>query len=306
MSTQTLQLFYKGGTLSTVHSGSAHFTVVSAKQQNLCETTSQTTQAQLLASDAQASTVTTHAESQRTIAYSPYGNDNLPAAHPILSRFTGQTRLPSAVGYLLGNGHRLYNEGLMRFHSADRLSPFGKGGLNAYAYCGNDPINRTDPSGRSFKKWITRQYSYDALAPRLKLADPSFSANEYKALGKSLIKRNNRIGKLAETKVSNLSAWGRGVLENRSKFNDEYTEYLQLTKNPLTDRYTYTEENLREIQSSRGIIIPSSNQAPDTQTQSRRASLESRLIEEELDSLLARFMLLRDDSATTALNLGLD
>lgn len=165
---------------------------------------------------------------------------------------------------------------------------------------------RTDPSGRSFKKWITRQYSYDALAPRLKLADPSFSANEYKALGKSLIKRNKRVGKLAETKVSNLSAWGRGVLENRRKFNDEYTEYLQLTKNPLTDRYTYTEENLREIQSSRGIIIPSSNQAPDTQTQSRRASLESRLIEEELDSLLARFMLLRDDSATTALNLGLD
>lgn len=53
---------------------------------------------------------------------------------------------------LLGNGRRAYNPILMRFHSPDPLSPFGRGGINAYAYCGNDPINRTDPTGRS---WIT-------------------------------------------------------------------------------------------------------------------------------------------------------
>jgi hypothetical protein len=38
----------------------------------------------------------------------------------------------------------------MRFHSPDRLSPFGKGGVNAYAYCGGSPVNRTDPSGASW------------------------------------------------------------------------------------------------------------------------------------------------------------
>ena len=53
MSMQTLKLFYKGSKLSTVHSGSAHFTVVSANHQNLCETTNQTTPTQLLATDAQ-------------------------------------------------------------------------------------------------------------------------------------------------------------------------------------------------------------------------------------------------------------
>lgn len=49
--------------------------------------------------------------------------------------------------YHLGNGRRTYNPVLMRFHSADSLSPFSDGGLNAYAYCGGDPINRVDPSG---------------------------------------------------------------------------------------------------------------------------------------------------------------
>lgn len=48
---------------------------------------------------------------------------------------------------LLGAGYRAYNPALMRFHSADTLSPFGRGGFNAYAYCSNDPVNRIDPSG---------------------------------------------------------------------------------------------------------------------------------------------------------------
>lgn len=192
MSTQTLQLFYKGNKLSTVHSGSAHCSVVSANNQNLCETNSQTTQAQLLATDAQASTVTAHAGSQTAIAYSPYGDDSLPAAHQILSRFTGQTRLPSAIGYLLGNGHRLFNPALMRFHSADSFSPFARGGLNTYAYCGNDPINRVDPTGRFFGglfKQFNQGYSYKKLAPRLDEASPNLSKNEYKALSKSISKR---------------------------------------------------------------------------------------------------------------------
>ncbi|ORC43846.1 hypothetical protein BZK31_28960, partial [Pseudomonas floridensis] len=34
------------------------------------------------------------------------------------------------------------------FNSPDSLSPFGKGGLNAYAYCLGDPVNRKDPTGR--------------------------------------------------------------------------------------------------------------------------------------------------------------
>lgn len=52
--------------------------------------------------------------------------------------------------YLLDNGYRAYNPVLMRFNSPDSLSPFGEGGLNAYAYCAGDPVNRSDPSGHGF------------------------------------------------------------------------------------------------------------------------------------------------------------
>ncbi|WP_238591846.1 RHS repeat-associated core domain-containing protein [Pseudomonas abietaniphila] len=47
----------------------------------------------------------------------------------------------------MGAGYRAFNPVLMRFNSPDSLSPFGEGGLNPYAYCLGDPVNRLDPSG---------------------------------------------------------------------------------------------------------------------------------------------------------------
>lgn len=61
--------------------------------------------------------------------------------------FCGECRDPLTEHYLLGNGRRAYNPALMRFNSPDTLSPFGRGGINTYAYCLNDPINRVDRNG---------------------------------------------------------------------------------------------------------------------------------------------------------------
>lgn len=57
--------------------------------------------------------------------------------------------------YLLGKGYRLYNPGLMRFVSADNASPFEEGGINPYCYCGGDPVNRFDSSGRGWLNALT-------------------------------------------------------------------------------------------------------------------------------------------------------
>lgn len=83
-------------------------------------------------------------------AYNAYGHQGKKPAFRI--GFNGQLR--ERLGwYHLGNGHRVYNPVLMRFHSADQLSPFDKGGLNPYAYCVGDPINHNDPTGRFFE-WL--------------------------------------------------------------------------------------------------------------------------------------------------------
>lgn len=61
--------------------------------------------------------------------------------------FNGERLEPVSGHYLLGIGYRSYNPVTMRFNAPDTHSPFGDGGLNAYAYCLGDPVNQVDPDG---------------------------------------------------------------------------------------------------------------------------------------------------------------
>ncbi|WP_263597304.1 RHS repeat-associated core domain-containing protein [Pseudomonas fluorescens] len=71
--------------------------------------------------------------------------------------FNGELREARIGWYLLGNGYRAYNPILMRFHSPDSWSPFGRGGLNAYMYCVGDPVNFSDPTGHMrWRFWRAR------------------------------------------------------------------------------------------------------------------------------------------------------
>ncbi len=83
-----------------------------------------------------------------TCTYTPYGLRNANAEPTAALAFNGEFLFAALQCYALGNGHRFYNPRLMRFISPDTLSPFLKGGINTYAYCLNDPINATDPSGK--------------------------------------------------------------------------------------------------------------------------------------------------------------
>ncbi|TKK24956.1 RHS repeat-associated core domain-containing protein [Pseudomonas viridiflava] len=87
--------------------------------------------------------------------YTPYGHYQ-PAHH--LKGFNGERPDPITGHYLLGNGYRAYNPVLKRFNSPDNLSPFDRGGPNAYAYCAGDPVNRSDPSGHEFGDWLSAIY----------------------------------------------------------------------------------------------------------------------------------------------------
>jgi len=89
-----------------------------------------------------------NSSTSRGFSYSPFGstvarNDG----DGLLPGFNGERPDPVSQSYNLGNGYRTYNPTLMRFNAPDSWSPFGAGGLNQYAYCEGDPINRSDPSG---------------------------------------------------------------------------------------------------------------------------------------------------------------
>lgn len=87
------------------------------------------------------------------IAYTADGHH--PRENGLLSLlgFNGEYSDPLTRHYLLGNGYRAFNPVLMRFNSPDALSPFGRGGLNSYAYCAGDPVNRVDPAGKTWS-WL--------------------------------------------------------------------------------------------------------------------------------------------------------
>lgn len=94
-------------------------------------------------------------------AYTPFGHST---SRGCLLAFNGEFQLALTGLYPLGNGHRMYSPRLQRFHSPDTLAPFNQGGINHYVYCGNDPVNWRDPSG----KW--RQLVRPLLKTALKIA----------------------------------------------------------------------------------------------------------------------------------------
>lgn len=148
----TTQFFYQNGKLATVNQGGQKRAIFRSADMPLAELSAgERQETGLLEVDQNGSVlkVSGDADDEERHAYSAYGHDpSLPSKHTSAG-FNGEHLEGLAAGYLLGNGYRLYSPTLMRFHSSDTISPFGKGGFNSYAYCKNDPINYNDPSGHN-------------------------------------------------------------------------------------------------------------------------------------------------------------
>ena len=95
------------------------------------------------------------AESDASISmqydYSPWGEQSVISGNnPADFGFTGHY---TGVGPTLAP-YRLYNAQLGRFISRDPIGE--KGGINLYAYVGNDPVNGVDPLGLAADIWVYR------------------------------------------------------------------------------------------------------------------------------------------------------
>jgi RHS repeat-associated protein len=168
-----LQRFYCKSRLATEVEGTIGYSIVQhddlllAQQQRRSELV----ETALLATGLQRSVLqTVKAGQQRhAFAYSPYGHRPAENGLSSLLGFNGERPDPVTGHYLLGKGYRAFNPMLMRFNSPDSLSPFGRGGINAYAYCNGDPVNFSDPSGhfpnpfRKLIKHINKRISHTKI-----------------------------------------------------------------------------------------------------------------------------------------------
>ena len=86
---------------------------------------------------------------RRSICYTPWGESAEAGQSAMLSGigYNNALRDPVTGSYHLGNGYRTYSPALRVFQQPDSASPFGRGGLNDYAYCSGDPVNLFDPDG---------------------------------------------------------------------------------------------------------------------------------------------------------------
>lgn len=147
------QRFYMKDRLTTEIQGAEQRSIMQHDDQLLAQQQSQSgsVETRLHATDLQRSVLNVlDAPRLHPIAYAPYGHRPLGNGLLSLLGFNGERQDPVTGWYLLGTGyHRPFNPVLMRFNSPDSWSPFGRGGLNAYAYCSGDPVNRLDPTGHS-------------------------------------------------------------------------------------------------------------------------------------------------------------
>lgn len=145
-----LQRFYCKSRLATEVQGAVQRSIFQKGEQLLAQQNQQDDliETSLLATDQMRSVLRVSKTTQSaSISYSAYGHR--PTNSGLLSSlgFNGERSDPITGYYFLGNGYRAFNPVLMRFNSPDNLSPFGYGGLNSYAYCLGDPVNRFDGNG---------------------------------------------------------------------------------------------------------------------------------------------------------------
>lgn len=146
--------FYKGDALCSEVDGRQRRSLLACGGQVLAEQQGDSTV--LFVTDGQGTALKrVSAEDESVLSHAPYGHRAITGGLGGLLGFQGERLDPATGCYLLGKGYRPYNPQLMRFHSPDSWSPFGGGGLNAYAYCQGDPINFKDPSGHiSVWGWV--------------------------------------------------------------------------------------------------------------------------------------------------------
>jgi len=209
----SIQRFYRMSHLATEIQRQIQRSLVLSEDQLLAQQTRRVdlVECALLGTDQQRSVLNTAEHHQ--VAYTPYGT-----RHPVLDLpgFNGEQPDPVTGHYLLGNGYRAFNPVLMRFNSPDSLSPFGEGGINAYAYCAGDPVNRVDPTGHTWL-WLKSLLKYIGVMKKSSPVSPNLVATAASAQMKKVESHQAIINKYRDQSVH--TATEELVVRPRSRLN---------------------------------------------------------------------------------------
>ena len=250
--------FYSEDLLSTEISSGNSKRIFRSSSIPLAEAhTTPTNDTQLLVADDKGTVLNASIITNSTQRYSPYG---LASKIFSLLAFNGE-RLDVQMGaYLLGS-YRIYSPTLMRFCSPDNKSPFEIGGINSYAYCLNDPVNYTDPSGHV--KLANKRQVIGGKVYSTKLGkNGELIERPLKEKDRTTLKRE-----LAEAKMD---------LENPKYWLDRATEELKSAKS----RYTQEQAAIKKIDNT-----PGRDRSPSKQAE-RRTHLSN------LDEVVKKFVAL--------------
>ncbi|WP_294338576.1 RHS repeat-associated core domain-containing protein [Pseudomonas sp.] len=265
----TTNIFYKNKQVHTVKTGQQQNSVFRGIQLPLAQNhLGNGTYHKLLATDTKASVFnTSDATSRETHCYSAYGSSTtIPSSQSILG-YNGE--VPTlGNSYILGNGHRLFSTLLMRFLSPDSISPFGEGGINCYAYCSNDPINYTDPSGHMRKV----QNSGPTLQQRLT----------------KILSRRKKLESEESTlksKIAQKTAETEQISEKLANIEETYGLYRKINgvKVRAPDRRFAEAKNKRTESRNQGTLAIEENNALKKQLKS--VALEYNRLSDEIENL---------------------
>lgn len=176
-------IFYQSDRPTSLISPSTSTRIFNESRQALAIQRGALSMAELIASDSMLSSVLTVCRHNfQPLSHSSFGFYQ-PTAE-LLAGFKGE-RLDAITGmYGLGAGYRWYSTAVMRFLNPDSISPFGEGGISAYAYVHNDPVNLIDPDGRAAKLpdvFLGKKFNFIKNMKRLKSFDQEYGV--YKSGG---------------------------------------------------------------------------------------------------------------------------
>ncbi|WP_405124474.1 RHS repeat-associated core domain-containing protein [Pseudomonas alloputida] len=207
-SPDTPKYFYQTNKLTTVIGNDQKRSILRIGTLPLAESAGKEAKSsQLLATDEMDSVlvVSTPDGKQNNHNYTPFGyNDKLPSGSTAMG-FNGEFILENMHLYLLGQGHRGFSTEMRRFIGPDNAeSPFARGGVNAFAYCVNDPVNRKDETGMwgIFKPrtWFrSNQAKMDQRLASIKIINKSMQEQTDKL--NALVKKREHGGKTVAPRI---------------------------------------------------------------------------------------------------------